>query len=99
MLAYIYTNGDTKISGKKVFNFQSVFNVKVYVKIRKTYVKNQLSSVVIETTIKLHCRQLGNRVFALPESGCVIPLDLQQNSIRRWNKGDVPDIAAIKASN
>lgn len=95
MLAYIYTNGDTKISGKKVFNFQSVFNVKVYVKIRKTYVKNQLSSAVG----KLHCRQLGNRVFALPESGCVIPLDLQQNSIRRWNKGDVPDIAAIKASN
>lgn len=84
---------------KKVFNFQSVFNVKVYVKIRKTYVKNQLSSAVIETTIKLHCRQLGNRAFALPESGCVIPLDLQQNSIRRWNKGDVPDIAAIKASN
>lgn len=72
----------------------------MYVKIRKTYVKKkQISSAVIETTIRLHCRQLGNRVSALLESGCVIPLDLQQNSIRRWSKGDVPDIAAIKASN
>lgn len=96
---HIYTHGETKISDKKVFNFHSPFNVKVYVKIRKTYVKNQLSSAVIETKTKLHCRQLGNRVSALLESGCVIPLDLQHNSIRRWNKGDVPDIAAIKASN
>lgn len=63
------------------------------------YVNNQISSAVIETTIKLHCRQPRHWVSALLESGCVIPLALQPKSIRRWNKGDVPDIAAIKASN